>query len=177
LARHCDTLETDEDLVSATLTQPAANAGETAELGDLARNAATAAVARGAARVLGNLGFAVIAEFDFPTGRRADLFGIGRDGELVVVEVKSCLADFRADAKWPEYQDYCDRLFFAVDERFPSEILPEDAGLIVADGFGGAILRPAPSHPLAAARRKALTLRAARAAAFRLERRARDGTA
>lgn len=169
-------METDEDIrrgpdgVNAE-AHTTARAGEAAAL-TISRDAATMAVVRGAARVLGDLGFAVIAEFDFPSGRRADLLGLGRDGELVVVEVKSCLADFRTDAKWPEYRDYCDRLFFAVDERFPREVLPEDAGLIIADAFGGAIVRSAPIHPLAPARRKALTLRAARAAAFRLERRA-----
>jgi hypothetical protein len=136
------------------------------------RDAATQAIGRGAARLLGDLGFAVIAEFDLPTGRRLDLLGLGRDGELVAVEVKSCAADFKTDLKWPEYREYADRLFFAVDDRFPRELLPEDIGLIVADAFGGAVLRAAPSHPLPAARRKALTLRAARMAAFRLERRA-----
>lgn len=141
------------------------------------RDAATAAVARGAARLMGDLGFAAIAELDLPSGRRADLFCLGRDGEIVIVEVKSCAADFKTDLKWPEYRDYSDRLFFAVDERFPTELLPLDAGLIVADAFGGAVIRPAPSHPLPAARRKAITLRAARAAAFRLERRSPDAQA
>jgi hypothetical protein len=116
------------------------------------------------------LGYAALAEFDLPSGRRADLLGLGRDGELVVVEVKSCAADYRADSKWPEYRDWADRLYFAVDERFPCALLPEDVGLIVADAFGGAIVRPAPVHRLAPARRKALTLRAARTALFRLER-------
>jgi hypothetical protein len=148
---------------------------ETSAPAELGRDAATQAIARGAARLLGDLGFAVIAEFDLPTGRRLDLLGIGRDGELVAIEVKSCAADFKTDLKWPEYRNFADRLFFAVDERFPRELLPEDAGLIIADGFGGAVVRPAPSHPLPAARRKALTLRAARAAAFRLERRAQTG--
>jgi hypothetical protein len=136
----------------------------------LPRDAVTTAVARGAARVLGDLGYAVLAELDLPSGRRADLFGLGRGGELVIVEVKSGVADFRADLKWPEYREYADQLYFAVDERFPRELLPQDVGLIVADGFGGAVVRPAPAAKLSAARRKALTLRAARAAAFRLTR-------
>lgn len=166
---HCDTLETDGAArLNAVHTAPA-GAAELLER-DPAREAATAAITRGAARLLADLGFAAIAELDLPSGRRADLLGLGRDGELVVVEVKSCAADFRADAKWPEYRDWSDRLFFAVDERFPVELLPSDAGLIIADAFGGAIVRPAPVHRLAPARRKALTLRAARAAAFRLER-------
>jgi hypothetical protein len=136
------------------------------------RDAATLAVTRGTMRLLGDLGYAVLAEFDLPSGRRADLLGLGHDGALVIVEVKSCVADFRADLKWPEYRDYADQLYFAVDERFPQDLLPEDVGLIVADGFGGAIIRPAPAHKLPPARRKALTLRAARLAAWRLERRA-----
>jgi hypothetical protein len=134
------------------------------------REAAASAVRRGAARLLADLGFAVLHELDLPSGRRADLFGLGRDGELVVVEVKSCAADFRADDKWADYRQFSDRLFFAVDERFPHEILPEDVGLIISDAFGGAVVRAAPVHRLAPARRKAMTLRAARAAAFRIER-------
>src|SRR5690606_11914867 len=85
---------------------------------DSERDAATAAVTRGTMRLLADLGYAVIPELDLPSGRRADLLGLGRDGELVIVEVKSGLADFRADLKWPEYRDYADRLYFAVDERF-----------------------------------------------------------
>lgn len=66
-----------------------------------------------------------------------------------------------------EYAPYCDAFSFAVPPDFPREILPEDAGLIVADGFGGAVLRPARVVPLATARRKALLLQFARLAAFR----------
>jgi hypothetical protein len=86
------------------------------------------------------------------------------------VEVKSGVADFRADTKWPDYLDWCDRFYFAVDSAFPAELIPRNVGLIVADAFGGAVVRDAPPDPLAAARRKALTLRFARAAALRLER-------
>ena len=74
-------------------------------------------------------------------GRRADMLALGRDGELVIVEIKSSVADFRADRKWPEYRDYCDRLYFAVAGGFPQELIPEECGLIVADGFGAAFLR------------------------------------
>jgi hypothetical protein len=102
---------------------------------------------------------------------------LARNGAIVIVEVKSGLADFRADGKWMEYRAHCDRLFFAVDAEFPHEVLPEDAGLIVADGFGGAVVRPAPEHALVPARRKALTLRIARAAAYRLARTMGSGAA
>lgn len=128
------------------------------------------AITRGAARLCADLGYVVLTEFELPDGRRADVMALGRAGDLLIVEVKSGLADFRSDSKWTEYRNYCDRLCFAVDERFPRDVLPDDAGLIIADGFGGALVRAAPEHRLAAARRKALTLRFARAAAARLER-------
>lgn len=101
-------------------------------------------------------------------GRRADLMGVTGSGEIWIVETKSCLEDFAVDQKWPEYRDYCDRFFFAVTEDFPRELIPGDVGLMVADGFGGAILREAPHQPLAGARRKAVTLLFARLAAQRL---------
>jgi hypothetical protein len=86
---------------------------------------------------------------------------------VVIVEVKSGVADFRADMKWPEYFDWCDRFYFAVSERFPSDILPDQTGLIIADSFGGAVVRESPVQTLAPARRKSLTLRFARNAAER----------
>lgn len=127
----------------------------------------TAAVTRGAARLLSALGYAPLAEVTLPNGRRADLMALGPKGEIFIVEVKSGVEDFRTDAKWPEYQPYCDAFAFAVAPEFPREILPDAPGLIVADGFGGAILREAPVAPLAGARRKALTLAFARLAALR----------
>lgn len=122
---------------------------------------------RGAARLLSHLGFAAVPEFSLPCGRRADLMGLGPRGEFVIVEIKSGAADFRADGKWPEYFDWCDRYFFAVSERFPRHLIPEETGLIIADGFGGAIVRESPVKPLAPARRKSVMLRFARTAAER----------
>lgn len=128
----------------------------------------TRAVARGAERALRLLGYAVIREMTFANGRRADLMALSREGTMHVIEVKSSIEDFRSDGKWHEYRDYCDHFFFAVGSDFPLERLPEDVGLIVADAYGGAVLRPAPQHPLAPARRKALTLAFARLAGERL---------
>lgn len=125
------------------------------------------ALMRGTARLLMDLGVAAIPEFTLPCGRRADLAGLGPKGEMVIVEIKSGVADFRADLKWPEYFGWCDRFFFAVSERFPAELLPGEAGLIIADGFGGAVVRDCPVRALAPARRKALTLKFARNAAER----------
>ena len=127
-------------------------------------------IARGVCRALVQRGFATLTEFSLANGRRADVMGLGRGGELVIVEVKSSVPDFRSDEKWPEYRDYCDRFYFAVAEDFPRALIPEDCGLIVADAFGGAILREAPSQALAAARRKAVTLSFALTGAERLRR-------
>jgi len=122
---------------------------------------------RGAARLLLDLGITAIAEFTLPCGRRADLAGLGPKGEMVIVEVKSGVQDFRTDEKWPDYFAWCDRFYFAVSDRFPADILPEQTGLIIADGFGGAVVRESPVAKLAPARRKALTRKLARNAAER----------
>lgn len=132
------------------------------------------ALARGAARLLWNLGYSAIPEFILPDGRRADLFAVGRKGEVAIVEVKSGIADFQADNKWTDYSAFCDTFYFAVSQRFPHDLIPNQVGLIIADGFGGAIVRESPLDRLAAARRKAITLRFARAAADRLMRTGED---
>ncbi len=127
------------------------------------------AIARGTARYLHALGYSVVSELPLPSGRRADLVALGGDGEVLIVEIKSSVADFRADQKWMDYRLHCDRLFFATIAEVPSEIFPADVGLIVADAFGAAIVAEAPEHRLAAARRKTVMLRFAHAAALRLQ--------
>jgi hypothetical protein len=126
------------------------------------------AVARGTRRLLSGLGFATIPELVLASGRRADLVGLASDGTIWIVEVKSSVADFRADAKWPTYRAFCDRFFFAIPETVPQALMPDDAGLILADSYGAALLREPAEHRLAGARRKAVTLRFAQAAAGRL---------
>lgn len=125
---------------------------------------------RGVCRALAHRGFATLPEVALANGRRADVLALGRDGELVIVEIKSSVADFTADRKWPEYRGFCDRLYFAVPGGFPQELIPDNCGLIVADGFGAAVLREAPATPLAPARRRAVLLRFATLAAARLRR-------
>ena len=127
------------------------------------------AVARGTMRLLLSLGFSCVSEVALASGRRADLVALGADGELWIVEIKSSIADFRADGKWPEYRWHCDRLFFATAPGVPLDIFPEDTGLILADGYGGAIVREAPEHRLAGATRRSMLLRFARTAALRLQ--------
>lgn len=125
-------------------------------------------ICRGVVRVLAAHALTAIVELPLPNGRRADVVGLGPDGALWIVEIKSCLNDFRTDLKWPEYREFSDRLFFAVGPEFPRDVLPQDAGLIVADRYGGEIMREAPELRLTAPRRKAMTQRIARAASSRL---------
>lgn len=132
-----------------------------------ARPDRTIALTRGVIRLFVDMGFSPLCEFRLVNGRRADVAALDRKGRLVIAEVKSCRADFDVDDKWPEYLDYCDQFYFAVDPAFPQEILPSSEGLIIADEYGAAISRLAEERPLIAARRKAVTLRFARQAAQR----------
>lgn len=127
----------------------------------------TQGVTRGAARLMVDMGYAPLTEVCLPNGRRADVMALGPRGDIVIVEVKSGVEDYRVDRKWHEYGPYCDAFYFAVAPEFPEGVLPAEPGLIVADGFGGAVVRDAPSTPLPPARRKALTLAFARLGALR----------
>jgi hypothetical protein len=127
------------------------------------------AVARGTARLLHSLGLCCVSEMPLASGRRADIVALAGDGEIWIVEIKSSIADFRADQKWMDYRLHCDRLFFATTLEVPCEIFPKSTGLIVADAFGASIECEAPEHRLPAATRKAMMLRFAHSAALRLQ--------
>jgi hypothetical protein len=128
----------------------------------------TRGLCRGTTRLLVQQGFAALTEVPLDNGRRADILALGNAGEIRIVEIKSSPADFRADRKWHEYRDYCDRLYFAVAAEFDDALLPGDCGLIRADAWGAALLREAPLLPLAAPRRRALMLRFGLLAGHRL---------
>ncbi len=134
----------------------------------LSRPDTTALLARGVQRMLMDHGLSPLLEVPLANGRRADIMALTPSGEIWIVETKSCLADFACDEKWPDYLEFCERFYFAVTADFPQNLIPEHAGLIVADGFGGAILRDYTPTPLSGARRKAVTLLFARLAAQRL---------
>jgi hypothetical protein len=134
----------------------------------------TEKVTRGAMRFLVELGYAPLTEVSLTNGRRADIVALDRGGRAIIVEVKSCLADFRSDNKWQEYMSYCEEFFFAVDADFPRAVLdeatslPHLTGIILADAYGADIIRPAASRVVNAAKRKTLTLKMARIGAMRL---------
>jgi hypothetical protein len=126
-------------------------------------------LARGVCRHLVAGGYGCLLEVPLRSGRRADVMALGAKGEILIVEIKSGRQDFRTDRKWPDYRDFCDRLSFAVGADFPQELIPGDVGLMLADRYGAAAIRDGPRHPLAPARRKAVCLRFAQIAAYRLQ--------
>ena len=127
-----------------------------------------AALARGVSRTLQAHGGATLTEFTLRTGRRVDVIAVDAEGRVTIVEIKTSVADFRSDGKWPEYLEFCDFFYFAVPEDFPRELLPEDCGVMVADAYEAVILAPAEARPVNGSRRRALILRFALAAAQRL---------
>ena len=126
------------------------------------------AIRRATARLCLRFGWAPLHEVALPNGRRADILALLPDGRFACIEVKSGPRDFLTDQKWPDYRDFCDSLFFAVDIDFPRDLLPAEAGLIVSAGLEAEMLRDAPSHRIPTARRKALLHRFAWLAAGRL---------
>ena len=129
---------------------------------------AAALILRGVQRLLRAHNFVSLSEVPLANNRRADVLALGPQSTIWIVEIKSSIADFRSDQKWHEYRDYCDALLFAVAPEFPTAILPEETGLILADAYGGEIMRPPPIHALTAARRKAVILSFAQMSARRL---------
>jgi hypothetical protein len=125
-------------------------------------------VRRGVQRLLTQMGAHVLPELSLSSGRRADLVALTRQGDIWIIEIKSSIEDFRVDRKWPEYRLHSDRFFFATHPDVPAEIFPPECGFILSDGYGAEIMREAPEHRLAAATRKALMLRIARAGSARL---------
>ena len=125
-------------------------------------------IARGVVRYLRSLDYISLLEFSPTRGRRVDVIALGPKGEIWVVECKSSRVDFQTDSKWQDYLEWCDRFYFAVPPDFPTEILPDNHGLIFADGYGAEVIKEAFDDPLAAARRKKLTLKIARDASTRL---------
>lgn len=125
-------------------------------------------LARGVSRHLVSHGFVCVEELVPTRGLRVDVMALGPKGEIWVVECKSCRADFQSDAKWQGYLEWADRFFWAVDQDFPTELLPDETGLIIADSYGGEIIRMGPETKLAPARRKVMVQKFAFHAARRL---------
>jgi len=128
----------------------------------------TRLLTRGVCNLFQDLGFGTLTEFKLASGRRVDVMAIDRNGEFVIVEVKSTVADFRSDRKWHEYLAFCERFYFAVPAGFPVEMMPEDCGLIVADPYAAAVRRESLTRKLNTNRKRRQLIRFALAATNRL---------
>ncbi|MBY6046606.1 MmcB family DNA repair protein [Vannielia litorea] len=126
-------------------------------------------LARGVCRHMLSHGFVTVEELVPTGGLRVDVMALGPKGEVWVIECKSSRADYMADHKWQGYLEWCDRFFWAVDQDFPTELLPVETGLIIADPYDAEIIRMGPETKLAAARRKVMLQKFARHAALRLQ--------
>ena len=124
-------------------------------------------LARGVCRHLASLDFVTVEELVPSSGLRVDVMALGPKSEIWIIECKSSRADFQSDHKWEGYLEWCDRYFWAVDDAFPTDLLPDGTGLLIADGYDAEILRMAPEAKLAPARRKSLVQKFARHAALR----------
>ncbi|MEM1300986.1 MAG: MmcB family DNA repair protein [Pseudomonadota bacterium] len=124
-------------------------------------------LARGVCRHLLGYDFVTVEELTPTSGKRVDIMALGPKGEVWIVECKSSRADFKSDQKWQGYLEWCDRYFWAVDDAFPSELLPDDTGLIIADAYDAEIIRMGPEDKLPPARRKVVIQKFARHAALR----------
>ncbi|MBY6219047.1 MmcB family DNA repair protein [Qipengyuania aquimaris] len=127
-------------------------------------------VFRGIQRLFARNDVWLLPEMLLRNGRRADLMGVDPKGRVIIVEVKVQRGDLLGDGKWPDYLDFCDRFYWGLPPHLDRAVLdlddyrPDCCGIVVADGYDGEIVRPAPLQPLAAARRKTEVERLARAA-------------
>ena len=126
-------------------------------------------LARGVCRAMRSHDFVTVEELVPTSGLRVDVMAFGPKSEIWIIECKSSRADFQSDRKWQGYLEWCDRFFWAVDSDFPTELLPDDTGLIIADAYDAEIIRMGPEVKLAAARRKVMVKKFARHAAVRAQ--------
>ena len=132
------------------------------------------AVTRGICRLFARNDIWALSEMPLRNGRRADIMGVDPKGRIVIVEIKTARGDLLGDGKWPDYLEFCDRFYWGLPPELDRACLdradfrPDCCGVIVGDEYDAEIVRAAPSHPLATARRKAEVERLARTALRRL---------
>lgn len=106
------------------------------------RSQIAAALKDAAAFYLLRNGFSVVFELGvMPWGaRRADIVANKISGKIVILEVKSSVADFRTDKKWRDYLQWCDKFLFCMTEDVFEKLkdeLPDEAGVICLSATTG----------------------------------------
>ena len=78
---------------------------------------------------------------------RADVLALNMRHQLVIVEVKSSVRDFKTDSKWQGYLEYADKFYFLMEESVLAKVqhLIEDrrVGLMVPHGKSVRVVKPA----------------------------------
>ena len=128
----------------------------------------TSLLTRGVCRLFQQLGFGTLTEFRLSNGRRVDVMAMHPSGEFVIIEIKSTIADYRADKKWHEYIPFCERFYFAVPSEFPIALVPDDCGVIMADSFDAVVRRESSSKALNSNRKRHQLINFALTASWRL---------
>lgn len=169
MVKHAQLCEADLISLESCVQESRAKRDDTVVPFDRRQSPVAAELQRGVCRRMRALGHSVVTELSLANGRRADVVALSGGGDVLIVEIKSCLLDYRSDGKWQDYLPYCDRLYFAVAPDFPHEVIPDAAGLMLADRYGAELVREPLEERLSAARRKAMMLCFARAAALRLQ--------
>lgn len=103
--------------------------------------------------------------------RRADVIGSKISGAIVIIEIKSSVADFRADDKLKTYLKHCDRFYLCFTKKVWLKVkenetlmekLPKRAGVIALQEDGYAkIVRPCKIKEMAPENRLAILARLA----------------
>ncbi|MEC7490084.1 MAG: MmcB family DNA repair protein [Pseudomonadota bacterium] len=125
---------------------------------------------RGVCRLFQHLGFGTLTEFRLSNGRRVDVMAMNPSGEFVIVEIKSTVADYRADKKWHQYLPFCEQFYFAIPSGFPIKLVPSECGVIMADSFDAVVRRESFSKVLSPKRKRHQLINFALTASSRLGR-------
>jgi hypothetical protein len=116
------------------------------------------AIETGVCWLLRKEGCLVLRQLILPSGKKPDIVALHSNGEIWIIEIKSSVRDFRTDPKWPEYHDFCHRLFFAITPNL-KDVFPKQHGLIRANSFDGKIIRIPSRHRLIGAHRMKACIR------------------
>ena len=102
----------------------------------------TAKLTKAAVMHMARYGFAIHTEVGLAKGAmlRADLLCLNFKRKIVIIEVKSCYADFATDSKWPRMLSLCDQLVFVIPQSVwdAGKVRPQrGVGVLILDETTG----------------------------------------